>query len=365
MTSCAEGHHTAFVIMPFGAEFDEIYTSFIHPVLTNAGFEVHRADELTSAESIMGTIIRQLEGSCIIVADLSDSNPNVYYELGLAHAMHKPVINLAQAVDELPFDIRGHYVIPYSTYFSEMDKAKKDLANAAEGVFTGATTFGNPFSDHSRHDVVPTCRKNSEPDFPQNDNEQSTDQNGPLGILDHHVAMEEGFQEVRDSTEEIGVRTAALSDSMTTLAGKLNALQRDRSPNQARRQRDLVRSLAQEMDSYASFMSGANGKYSEAIERSRPALEAMLVASEDDPNDIQDLLGTLDTVEQQVVTFQETTNTVATVISELPDVEGSFMRARDRVVDQLRQLAGNVALIVAMIARTRELARLKLAEQAD
>ena len=365
MTSCAEGHHTAFVIMPYDDTFDELYKEFIVAVLSGVGFTVTRADKVISSASIMANIIRGIKESCIVVADLTGGNANVYYELGLAHALHKPVIHLSQDVDGLPFDISGHRVISYSTHFSAMEEAKKDLANAAAGVSTGATAFGNPFSDHSRHDVIPTCLKNSDLDFRQSDNEHSTDQNGPLGILDHHVAMEEGFQEVRESTEEIGVRTAALSDSMTAFTDKLNAAQRDRSPNQARRQRDLIRSLAQEMDSYASFMSGANGKYSEAIDRSRPALEAMLVASEDDPNDIQDLLDTLDTVEQQVITFQETTSAIASAISELPDVERSFMRARDRVVGQLRQLAGNIALIVAMIARTRELARLKLAEQVD
>ena len=371
MTSCAEGHHTAFVIMPFGTEFDEIYTSFIHPVLTNAGFAVHRADELTSAESIMGTIIRQLEGSCIIVADLSDSNPNVYYELGLAHAMHKPVINLAQEVSELPFDIRGHYVIPYSTYFSEMDKAKKDLRNAAEGVFTGATTFGNPFSDHSRHDVVPTCRNGAKPSAPRNDTNHSLEQDGAPGILDHQADMEEGFEDIRASIESFGTETTKMTSRMNEFNSEMEASHKDprRRPDQARQQRTLVRLLAQDMNSYARFLSTENDNYSDAIERTRPSLEASLAAiepsTEEDSVALQEFLSTLDATEDAILSFRTNTTEAMSAIQQLPPIERSFTRARDQVAGQLRRLAGNIDQIISMIARAREMAQAKLDAQSS
>ena len=359
MTSCAEGHHTAFVIMPYGDTFDELYEKFIVTVLSGAGFAVTRADEAISSTRIMANIIHGIEESCIVVADLTGGNANVFYELGLAHALHKPVIHLTQDVKGLPFDISGYQVIPYDRDFVPMGKAQHVLAEVAAGVLGGKTAFGNPYSDHIGKEIIPSCSTGRSAGVEQRQEQQRNGESGPLGFLDHQTAMEEGFETIRGSTEEIAIKTAQVDESMRRLTTELNATQGVRGPRQTQQRLKLIRGLALEMDGYADFLSTANGEYSDAVDRSRLALEAMLAASQDSPNDIQDLLSTLDTVEQQVVTFHETTNTVATVISELPDVESSFMRARDRVVDQLRQLAGNIARIVAMIVRTRELARLK------
>ena len=83
-----------------------------------------RADDIRAHQNILKDIISALAESALIVADLTGSNPNVYYELGLAHAFRKRVILLTQQVDDLPFDLRSYRVIPYSTYFAEVAKAK-------------------------------------------------------------------------------------------------------------------------------------------------------------------------------------------------------------------------------------------------
>ena len=365
MTSCAEGHHTAFVIMPYDDTFDELYKEFIVAVLSAAGFTVTRADEAISSASIMANIIRGIKESCIVVADLTGENANVYYELGLAHALHKPVIHLAQDVDDLPFDISGYQVIPYDRDFVAMGEAQNALAEVAAGVLGGETAFGNPYSDHVGKEIIPSCSAGDSGGAEQRRERQQNGESEPLGFLDHQTAMEEGFETIRSSTEEIAVKTAQVDESMKRLTVELNATQGVRGSRQTQQRLKLIRGLAQEMEGYADFLSTVNGEYSDAVDRSRPALEAMLAASQDDPSDIQELLDTLDTAEQQIVASLETTNAVASEISKLPDIESSFMRARDRVVDQFRQLAGNIDRVVAMIARTRELARLKLAEQAE
>ena len=384
MAGCADGHHTAFVIMPYDDQFNELYKEFIEAVLTDAGFAVTRADEMISSANIMRKIIRSLEESCIVVADLTGENANVFYELGLAHALHKPVIHLSQAVNALPFDIRAYQVIGYDSHFVEMNKAKDELAAVAGGVFDGTTEFGNPFSDHKGEKIRPTCPADSAPDSRlgddgrsadtdrppgsasnsgRGDDGSSADTDPPPGILDYQVAMEEGFQDVRDSIEGVAIRTGALGDSMNVFTDKLNATQGDRTPNQARRQRDLVRGLAEEVDSYAGFMSGANKKFSEAIQRSRPALEAMLVASEDDSNDRQELLSTLNNVERDVLGARRVTEDFASIIESVPNVERSFTRASGQAVRQLRRFGDNIDQLLSLIARTRHILLLKLDDQ--
>ena len=365
MTSCAEGHHTAFVIMPFGAEFDAIYESFFKPVLTDVGFEVRRADELRNAGSIMGAIIRQLKDSCIIVADLSDSNPNVYYELGLAHAMHKPVISLSQHVEELPFDIRPYRAIRYGVRAVEKEKAAKELVRVAQGVFDGTTTFGNPFSSYTAQSVTPTCSVNSPVDGLQSNEKQPNDDDGQMGILDRRVEIEDGLEKIRVSAETIGERTEQIGNSMRTTTDRLNTTLRA-GGSQAREQRKLVQALAAEMNGYARFLSGANDDYGETVEHTRPALEAAFDAVElsnnEEVKDLRNLLSVLDDVQGVAAEAQRGTDDFASTIGGLPDIEKSFTRARDQVVVQLHRLSGNFDLMLSMIARVREMAQAKLGE---
>lgn len=104
---------TCFVMMPFGAWFDRYYQEIYVPAIREAGFEPVRADELFSTGSVMEQIWEQIEKAKILLADVSGKNPNVFYELGLAHAARRPVIFTASSVDDVPFDLRHLRVIIY------------------------------------------------------------------------------------------------------------------------------------------------------------------------------------------------------------------------------------------------------------
>jgi hypothetical protein len=78
-----------FVMMPFGEWYDRYYQDIYIPAIKDAGFEPIRADELFSTGSVVEQIWEQIEKSKVLLADLTDKNPNVFYELGLAHAARK------------------------------------------------------------------------------------------------------------------------------------------------------------------------------------------------------------------------------------------------------------------------------------
>ncbi len=71
--------------MPFAAEFQQIYSSFIVGALQEAGYEVSRADDIVSQQNILQDVVQSTIESDLVVADLTGANPNVYYELGIAH----------------------------------------------------------------------------------------------------------------------------------------------------------------------------------------------------------------------------------------------------------------------------------------
>lgn len=103
----------AFVCMPFAQEFENYYEAGIKPALLECGFKCVRADELEHNNDILEVVYDQIKSAHIIVADMTGRNPNVYYEVGYAHAMGKDVLLLTQRTEDLPFDLRGFNHIVY------------------------------------------------------------------------------------------------------------------------------------------------------------------------------------------------------------------------------------------------------------
>ena len=102
---------TAFVVIQYTDRFDSLFEDVIQPVCDASGVEAYRASDIDRPGVIIQDIIQGLEESQIIVAEITPGNPNVYYELGFAHALRKPAILLADRETKLPFDISGHRVI--------------------------------------------------------------------------------------------------------------------------------------------------------------------------------------------------------------------------------------------------------------
>lgn len=103
-----------FVLMPFNEKFDEIYSE-IKLSLKKIDFESIRADDIYNNRPIISTIVSEILSSHFVIADLTNKNPNVFYELGVAHSVRDipNVVLIAQSMDFVPFDIRHLPVIIY------------------------------------------------------------------------------------------------------------------------------------------------------------------------------------------------------------------------------------------------------------
>ncbi len=102
-----------FVIMPFGKWFDHYYKQIYKTAILNAGLTPRRADEIFTASTVIDDIWALTKKAKIILADLTGKNPNVFYELGLAHALSKPALLISESMDDVPFDLRHLRVITY------------------------------------------------------------------------------------------------------------------------------------------------------------------------------------------------------------------------------------------------------------
>jgi len=121
---------TCFVMMPFGAWFDRYYQEIYIQAIKEAGYEPVRADEVFTTGSVVEQIWEQISSAKVLLADLTDKNPNVFYELGLAHAAKKPVVFSAARVDDVPFDLRHLRVIIYDVREPEWaQKLRKNITD--------------------------------------------------------------------------------------------------------------------------------------------------------------------------------------------------------------------------------------------
>lgn len=112
---------TCFVISPIGKDgsetrkkMDLAYNHIIRPVVEEAGYEPIRADHIKESGLITRQIVDRLLNSDLVIADLTNENPNVYYELAIRHVADKPVIHMISPIDAyIPFDISIMRTIKY------------------------------------------------------------------------------------------------------------------------------------------------------------------------------------------------------------------------------------------------------------
>jgi hypothetical protein len=118
---------TAFVMIPYRDSFQRIYEAAIRPAIEGCGLKSVLAKDEWSPGPIDAQIVGLIKASQVCIADLTGANPNVMYEVALAHSLGKPVILITQgAADSIPFDIRHHRVITYSTPEKE-EEGKKEI----------------------------------------------------------------------------------------------------------------------------------------------------------------------------------------------------------------------------------------------
>jgi hypothetical protein len=104
---------SCFVLMPFQEPFDIYYKSIIKPAVNSAKLDSLRGDSLFRPSPIMADIWQMIKDAKVLVAELTEKNPNVFYELGLAHAIGKPVVLISETIDDVPFDLQSLRVILY------------------------------------------------------------------------------------------------------------------------------------------------------------------------------------------------------------------------------------------------------------
>jgi len=115
IVNLGELQNSCFVVMPFDPLYQSEYEKIINPALVDLGITCIRGDEIYTKQRIMDDIWISIRSCRFVIAELTGRNPNVLYEVGLAHAIGKPVIILTRNSEDVPFDLKDLRYLYYDT----------------------------------------------------------------------------------------------------------------------------------------------------------------------------------------------------------------------------------------------------------
>jgi hypothetical protein len=152
-----------FVISPIGKEgskvrehADEVFDHIIKPAMTKCKMVAFRSDQLHEPGKISEQMFNKIFAADLCIAVLTGKNPNVYYELAVAHSAEQPVIVLIDKSEELPFDVQDFRTVQYDLSITSFKKKTyiKEVVDQINNLMGAGWETTNPFSDFlPRHSV--------------------------------------------------------------------------------------------------------------------------------------------------------------------------------------------------------------------
>ena len=335
-----------FVLMPFDEELAWVYTDLIQPAFKSVGYDVARADDFDHQQNILTDIVGSILDSDIIVADLTLSNPNVYYELGVAHARGKGVVLMTQDMEGVPFDLKSYRVFKYSDSASRLRATADDLKSLAKSIFDGGILFGNPVSDFERHGAgqralpagngaTASVGDDSSADDESNDEAGDADATAGPGLLDAASRIEDGFKLSTKILYAIRGHIEGLGREASEKAPELGKLMEARNVRGAI---NLLRILGRSYDKRRQELKALNKKLREAWGYSTSGLEAMWAHSAISHKQREEMLEMAGGLCSNANTAGGELDGLISSLSGLPVLENMFDRARRGLVVELMQL---------------------------
>lgn len=106
---------------------DNVYKYLIVPVCEDLGYKPVRVDHVNAVDNINETVINYLKTAPMVVADMTDHNPNAFYELGFRQALELPLVPIIKVGERLPFDVITTRTVFYDTDVAKIEESKENL----------------------------------------------------------------------------------------------------------------------------------------------------------------------------------------------------------------------------------------------
>lgn len=325
-----------FMVMPFDTELNDLYRH-IKSLIEDDFFQVFRADDLLNQQNILKDIVVSIHESDLIIADLTGLNPNVFYELGLAHAFRKNVVLLTQDVSELPFDLRSYRVIQYSTHFSKIKDLEESLRKVLHDIKSSSISFGNPVTDWIRLDSINENPTNKitviqKEDKLNNAPVVAVDIIEEKGFLDYIADIEESMEKLTNIVSDFEVKTTEMSNDITIKGNEIRSAWEKPSTGTASYVRKLARKAAETMNNYGAFISQSNKQYESVWDIfedsiSNLVISPLLKSSPENIDGFADFLTLLENLKNSIIPAIDGISSMAEGAISLKGMEGSITRS--------------------------------------
>ena len=123
-----------FVVMQLSEPYKQLYDEVIQPIAKTFALNAYHVGEVFGPGMILQDIIQGIIEAEVVIAEITEANQNVFYELGYAHALNKPTILLAERGKQLPFDIRGYRVLFYDNTIAGKKQVEEGLKRHLEAI---------------------------------------------------------------------------------------------------------------------------------------------------------------------------------------------------------------------------------------
>jgi transcriptional regulator with XRE-family HTH domain len=348
---------TAFILMPFGEEFEAAYRSFVKEALEEAGFSASRADDILSHRNIMQDVVSSIAGADLVLADLTGSNPNVFYELGIAHALEKPTILLTQSVEELPFDLRSYRVLHYQTHFAKIEHAKQELVRLAANARTGAALFGNPVTDFlAKHperveemNVTPSSKEADVPRVLVDDR----------GYVDYLIDIQEGYGELAKLLERVTEASKEITPQTVELASGITRAKETGGQLAASQIRFMCQRYSASLDVYAAELKAINDEYELIQNKTQDSLESLVrfhTTVRSDASSLQSFMSSMKAARASAATARDAFAGARDSTDSILNFERSLGRSGSAARSELDRLVSNISRTIASMDRAVDVA---------
>lgn len=126
----------AFTVMQFSSPFNELFDDVIVPVCKEKDVVIKRVDKMFGTGLILNDIINEIETANFIIAEITPKNTNVFFEIGYALALNKPIVLIAEKEqeEEIPFDVRGFRILFYENTIAGKNIIIENLKNHIDAI---------------------------------------------------------------------------------------------------------------------------------------------------------------------------------------------------------------------------------------
>jgi len=361
---------SVFVLMPFDEAFADVYAHLIKAPLEAIGFVVTRADSLFNQQQILKDVVKGIADATLVIADVTDLNENVLYELGLAHALGKRVVMITQKLDQLPFDLRPYRANEYSTQFNRANDLKTLLSDIGQAVLDGTAEFSSPVQDFAPYALAapaqvatdPASRAGSGTEVAVRDDRGAVEDGGTAeeaGLLEQMIGLQRGGEVATEVAQHIAGLTSEIGLKIERHTERLGRATASLGERAAGAQLAIARDVARDLDDYSGALAPLKASLRQGLRDMAAGANAL--AREGHINDDEDaaaaerLIATMAEAEDGMSQGRAGIEGFAQVLLSIPNLDRVLTRATKRTAQTVSETAEEIQNGEAEFARARGL----------